>query len=110
MQWDLGPQGIGVLAGMALVFGVIAHLVAGRSTRWMWAIASATYFVAGLFISEVMFGWATEAELQPNVDGLSFDEVLLIGLVPGIIAVILTRYAAKTGTRADRDRSSAAMR
>jgi hypothetical protein len=35
---------------------------------------------------------ATEEDLQPNIDGLSFDEVLLIGLVPGIASVLVTRY------------------
>jgi hypothetical protein len=96
MQWDLGILGLAVLAVMSLVFGSVAHLALGRrTTRWLWAIASATYFIAGLFISEVWFGWATEVELQPNVDGLSFDEVLLIGLVPGILAVMATWYLAK---------------
>lgn len=97
MQWDLGPQALGLLAVMSLGFGAIAQLLVGRvTTRWLWAIASATYFAAGLFISEVWFGWATEAELQTNIDGLSFDEVLLIGLVPGILVVILTWYVART--------------
>jgi hypothetical protein len=36
-----------------------------------------------LFISEVWYGWAAQEELRPNIDGLSFDEVLLIGLVRG---------------------------
>jgi len=94
MQWDLGLQGLAVLVLMSLGFGVIAQLAVGRlTTRWLWAIAGATYFVAGLFISEIWFGWATGTELQPNIDGLSFDEVLLIGLVPGILAVIATWYA-----------------
>ena len=100
MQWDLGLQGLGLLAVMSLGFGAIAQLLVGRvTTRWLWVIASATYFFAGLFISEVWFGWATEAELQPNIDGLSFDEVLLIGLVPGILAVVLTWYVARTSRR-----------
>lgn len=91
MQWDLGLQGLGLLVVMSLGFGVIAQLVAGRvTTRWVWAIASTTYFIAGLLISEVWFGWATEADLQPNIDGLSFDEVLLLGLVPGVLVVIAT--------------------
>jgi hypothetical protein len=85
MEWDLGLTGLGVLALMSLAFGLIAHVVLlalRRSpTRWLWAIASATYFVAGVFISEVMFGWATAEDSQPNIDGLSFDEVLLFGLV-----------------------------
>jgi hypothetical protein len=89
MQWDLGLQGLGVLVVMSLGFGVIAQLVAGRlTTRWLWAIVGTTYLIAGLFISEVWFGWATGADLQPNIDGLSFDEVLLIGLVPGILVVL----------------------
>ena len=89
MQWDLGLQGLGVLAVMSLAFGAVAQLVVGRSTtRWLWFIAGLTYFVSGLVISEVWYGWATEAELQPNIDGLSFDEVLLIGLIPGVLAIV----------------------
>lgn len=96
MQWDLGLQGLGLLIAMSLGFGVIAQLVVGRTTtRWLWLTAAAGYFVGGLFISEVWFGWATQEELQPNIDGLSFDEVLLIGLVPGIVTVLVTRYATR---------------
>ena len=99
MEWDLGLTGLGVLALMSLAFGLIAHVVLlalRRSpTRWLWAIASATFFVAGVFISEVMFGWATAEDLQPNIDGLSFDEVLLFGLVPGIVAVVVTWYVTR---------------
>jgi hypothetical protein len=97
MQWDLGLQGLGLLVVMSLGFGVIAQLVAGRvTTRWLWAIASTTYFIAGLLISEVWFGWATEADLQPNIDGLSFDEVLLIGLIPGILGVLVTWFFTRS--------------
>ena len=96
MLWDLGIQGLGVLLVMALGFGLIAQLAVGRvTTGWLWLIAAVTYFVGGLFISEVWFGWATEAELQPNIDGLSFDEVLLIGLVPGILVVLVTWYVTR---------------
>ena len=101
MQWDLGLQGLGLLVIMSLGFGVIAQLVLGwGATRWMWLVGAVTYFVAGLLISEVWFGWATEAELQPNIDGLSFDEVLLLGLVPGIVAVIATRWVTRRERRA----------
>jgi hypothetical protein len=101
MQWDLGPQGLGLLAVMSIAFGGTAQLLVGRdTTRWLWAIAAATYFAAGLFISEVWFGWATAADLQPNIDGLSFDEVLLIGLVPGLLVVGLALYRARAGRRA----------
>ena len=61
MHWDLGLQGLGLLIVMSLGFGVIAQLVVGRATtRWLWLIAAAGYFVGGLFISEVWFGWATK--------------------------------------------------
>jgi len=67
MQWDLGLQGLGLLVLMSLGFGVIAQLIGGKAiTRWLWLIATGAYFVAGLFISEVWFGWATGKELQPT--------------------------------------------
>lgn len=110
MEWDLGIQGVGLLVAMSLGFGVIAQLVAGRvTTRWMWLIAAGTYFLSGLFISEIWFGWATEDDLQPNIDGLSFDEVLLIGLIPGIAAILITRYVARRRRRRATDRTYAPM-
>ncbi|MGH3333857.1 MAG: hypothetical protein ACRDPJ_21400 [Nocardioidaceae bacterium] len=107
MQWDLGLQGLGLLIAMSLGLGVIAQLVAGRgTTRWLWLIAAGAYFVGGLLISEVWFGWATEEDLQPNIDGLSFDEVLLIGLVPVIAAVLVSRYVSRRGRRHSVDATS----
>jgi hypothetical protein len=100
MQWDLGLQGLGLLVVMSIAFGVVAHLVVATfTTRWLWLIAAAAYFVVGLFISEVWFGWATEAELQPNIDGLSFDEVLLGGIVSGIVAVVVTWFVTRSRHR-----------
>ena len=90
MQWDLGLQGIAVLAVMSLAFGVVAQLVL-RSVKWLWLIGSGAFFVLGVFISEVWFGWATAEELQPNIDGLSFDEVL-IGYLIGIVVVLVARF------------------
>jgi hypothetical protein len=88
MEWDLGLQGLAVLAAMSVAFGVIAQLFFGKTTtRWLWAIVATAHFLGGLLISEVWFGWATEQDLQPNIDGLSFDEVLLIGLIPVVLAV-----------------------
>lgn len=115
MEWDLGLQGLAVLAGMSLAFGVIAQLFFGETTtRWLWAIVATAHFLGGLLISEVWFGWATEEELQPNIDGLSFDEVLLIGLIPVVLAVFATRYfsqrrrSATSGDTPD-DEESASM-
>lgn len=91
VEWDLGLWGSAYLLAMSLAFGLVAHLVAGRvTTKWLWLIATGGFFVLGLLISEVFFGWATEEDLQPNIDGLSRDEVLL-GVLPGIIIVLLAR-------------------
>jgi hypothetical protein len=92
MDWDLGLAGMGLLLAMSLAFGVFAQLVVGRGiTRWMWLIGAGTFFVTGLLISEAWFGWATEEELQPNYDGLSFDETLL-AIFPSLVVVLLTRH------------------
>lgn len=92
MQFDLGLQGLGLLILVSLVFGVVAQLVAGGLTRthWLWLIAATGWFLGGLFASEVMFGSATEEELQPIIDGLAFDESLLGGLIGGLAAVAIT--------------------
>jgi len=88
VQWDLGSQGLALLAVMSLVFGLFAQLVFwDRGVWWVGLVAAAASFALGLFISEVWFGWATEAELQPNIDGLSFDEVLIGYLISGIVVV-----------------------
>lgn len=102
MQWDLAPEGLALLAVMSLIFGVATQVVfLGRGVWWVGLVGSAASFVVGLFISEVWFGWATEAELQPNIGGLSFDEVLIGFLSLGVL-VLVARYVT-------RDRSHEAM-
>ena len=91
MDWDLGFAAVGLLLAMSPGFGLLAQVFAGRgTTRWMWLIGAGTFFFLGLLISEAWFGWATEEELQPNYDGLSFDETLL-ALIPSIAVVIVVR-------------------
>lgn len=93
MEWDLGLQGVGVLVLMAAVFGVVAYVFFGRHTAWwLGPLGAATFFVMGLFTSEIWFGWATEEDLQPNYDGLSFDEVLLAGTMMSLVVVGVARY------------------
>ena len=100
MDWDLGSSGLLYLAGMSIVFGLLAQLLSWRAApKWLWALVSAVYFGVGLLVSEVWFGWATEEDLQPNIDGLSRDEVLLIGLVPVAVAVVVTRWMARRHAR-----------
>lgn len=92
MEWDLGFLGIAVLLAMSLGFGLAAQVIMWRiTTHRLWIIAAVTCFFTGLFTSEVLFGWATEEDLQPNIDGLSFDEVLLFGLI-SVLVVMLTAW------------------
>lgn len=96
MQFDLGLQGLGILVAISLLFGVVAQLVAGgrAGTHWLWLIAATGWFIGGLFFSEVIFATATEAELQPIIDGLALDESLLGGLIVGLAVVIVTLLVA----------------
>ena len=93
MQWDLGLQGLGILVGLSLGFGLIAQFVGKAGTRWDWLIGATAYFIGGLFVSEVMFGTMTVDDIQPIIDGLAFDEAMLISLIPGILAVLVARLA-----------------
>ncbi|MFN8586097.1 MAG: hypothetical protein U0446_12395 [Dehalococcoidia bacterium] len=93
MEWDLGIRGVALLAGMSLAFGAAAQLLFWRSTpHWLWAASAAAFFVFGIMVSEWWFGWATEEDLQPNIDGLSTDEVLLIAVWPSLALVLAIRY------------------
>ena len=97
MQWDLGLQGLAVLGAMSLGFGVFAGLVVGKGLAYRLlatAITTVACFGVGLVTSEVLFGWATEEELQPNIDGLSRDEVLLSSVLTTAVVVLVMRYLA----------------
>jgi hypothetical protein len=45
-----------------------------------------------VFVSEVLFATATVNDIQPMIDGLAFDEAMLFSLLPGILALLATRY------------------
>jgi hypothetical protein len=98
MQFDLGLQGMGILAALSLGFGAIVHLIAWRATtRWLWLIGAAAAFVGGLFGSEVLFGTYTVDEIQPIIDGLALDESMLFGLIFGLGAVGVTWLVTRGG-------------
>jgi hypothetical protein len=92
MQFDLGLQGLGILVGLALAFGIIAQFLGRAGTRWDWLIAASGWLIGGLFFSEVIFGTMTIDEIQPIIDGLAFDEALLGGLIGGVLAFLATRF------------------
>jgi hypothetical protein len=99
VRWDLGIEGLGLLAALSLGFGLIIQLIVGKGvTRWLWLISAIVYFVAGILVHEVWFGWATAEELQPNIDGLSFDEVNLVTFV-GLLGSLIVRYVVRGNRR-----------
>lgn len=97
MNFDLGSQGLALLIIPALLFGLVAQLIVWRTaTHWMWLIGAVAWFLGGLFASEVLYGAeTTEANLQPLIDGLLWDEALIGGLVTGLVAVIATWFATR---------------
>jgi hypothetical protein len=96
VEWDLGLRGVGLLLLMSLGFGAVAQAVLWRATtHWLWLIGTVGYFVSGILVSEVWFGWATEEDLQPNIDGLSFDEVMLLGTLGAILVVLATWFVTR---------------
>ena len=97
MQFDLGLQGLGILAACSLGFGLVAQIVGRSAGRWLWLVAAIGWFVGGLFMSEVMFATATEDEIQPIIDGLAFDESLLGGLIVGTLAALASWFMARGG-------------
>ena len=99
MEWDLGAAGLGLLVAMSVGFGMVSQVVAGRkTTQWMWLIGAGTFIMFGVLISEAWFGWATEDDLQPNYDGLSFDETLL-AIFPSAVSVYVARRVIRRRRR-----------
>ena len=104
MEGDLGAQALVLVVTMSLGFGALASLLVGSGSspgramthrlHWL-AVTAAACLVIGLFTSEVWFGWATEEDLQPNIDGLSFDEVFLSGVATTVVTVLVARSLAR---------------
>ena len=93
MQYDLGLTGLGILVIFSLAFGAVTQLIGRAETPWLWVFGAAGWFAGGLYMSEVLFATATIDEIQPIVDGLAFDEALLGGLIGGVLATLVARFA-----------------
>jgi hypothetical protein len=99
VTYDLGNYGLQILLGFSFGFGAIAQLIVGKAgTRWLWLFGAAGWFLGGLFASEVLVGTMTEAEIQPIIYGLAFDEALLGGLLGGIAVVVVVWLLARSSS------------
>lgn len=109
MQWDLGAQGLAYLGVLSLVCGAGAALLVGdgRSRRlWGAAVTAVACYGVGLLTSEWLFGWATEEDLQPNIDGLSRDEVVVSSLIVTLVVVVVMRVVARPAREAGAHRAA----
>lgn len=109
MHWDLGLEGLALLGVISLGFGAFAGLVAGGGPARRLvtaAVTTASCFGVGLLVSEGLFGWATEEELQPNIDGLSRDEVLLSSFVTTALVLLALGYVVRRHAPREPDRRS----
>jgi hypothetical protein len=102
MLLEIGIAGLGLLASISVIFGLVAQLVIGQRNHWTWLVGAVAWFVGGLFASEVIWGTLTVNEIQPIIDGLALDESLLGGVIAGTIAVIAARILS--ADRGDRRR------
>jgi hypothetical protein len=94
MQIEIGIGGLGLLAAISLIFGLVAQLVIRSAGRWLWLLGAIAWFAGGLFASEVIWGSLTIEEIQPIIDGLALDESLLGGLIAGTASVVVARVLA----------------
>ena len=92
MLFEIGLGGLGLLAAIAVLFGVGAQVVFWKGVRWMWLAGAIGWFVGGLFTSEFIWGTMTIDEIQPIIDGLALDESLLGGLIGGLASVFVVRF------------------
>jgi uncharacterized membrane protein YeaQ/YmgE (transglycosylase-associated protein family) len=90
----LGTGGWLLLAGGALVFGVLAQLVGETRTGFEWLGDTIAFAIGALVASEFVIAWQA---VEPVWDGLAIVPALIGGLVVGLIVEVTTRYT--TGGR-----------
>jgi uncharacterized membrane protein YeaQ/YmgE (transglycosylase-associated protein family) len=87
---DMGVWGAVALIVGALVIGVIAQFVGNIRTNYHWIIVSIAALVGGLICSEFVVDWTT---FEPVWEGLALVPALIGGLVFGIVADVVARFA-----------------
>ena len=85
MGWDLGIAALLELAALSVLVGLVVELSCGPAAPdWLWVRVSLVYFVVAAWITDAWFGW-----LMPG--GLTFEDMLLVGLAPIPAVVLVTR-------------------
>jgi uncharacterized membrane protein YeaQ/YmgE (transglycosylase-associated protein family) len=88
---DMGIWGAVVLIVGALVIGVVAQFIGDIRTNYHWIIVSIAALVGGLICSEFVIDWRS---FEPVWEGVALVPALIGGLVFGIVADVIARFAA----------------
>jgi len=97
---DMTAWGAVVLVIGALVIGVAAQFIGDVRTPYHWIVVSIVALLGGLFASEIVTSWRT---IEPVWEGLALLPALIGGLVLGVIADVVMRFAtggSYTGVKA----------
>jgi uncharacterized membrane protein YeaQ/YmgE (transglycosylase-associated protein family) len=97
---DMTAWGAVILVVGALVIGVLSQFIGDAHTPFQWVIVAVAALVGGLVASEFITGWRA---FEPVWEGLALLPALVGGLVVGVIADVITRFAtggSYTGTAA----------
>jgi len=87
---DMTAWGAVILVVGALVIGVLSQFIGDVRTPFQWVIVAIAALVGGAFASEFITGWRT---FEPVWEGLALLPALVGGLVVGVIADVITRFA-----------------
>ena len=81
----------------ALVVGVAAQFIGEVKTSYHWIIVSIAALIGGLICSEFVTDWRT---FEPVWEGLALVPALIGGLVFGVVADVIARFATGGSYRA----------
>ncbi len=87
---DMTVWGAVILIVGALVIGVISQFIGDVRTPYHWIVVAIAALVGGVFASEMVTAWQT---IEPVWEGVALLPALVGGLVLGIIADAVMRFA-----------------
>ena len=93
----MGVWGAVLLIVGALVIGVASQFIGEVKTPYHWIIVSIAALIGGLLCSEFVTDWRT---FEPVWEGLAFVPALIGGLVFGVVADVVARFATGGSYRA----------
>ena len=87
---DMTVWGAVILVVGALVIGVISQFIGDVRSPFQWIVVSIAALVGAVFASEMVTSWQT---IEPVWEGVALLPALAGGVVLGVIADAVTRFA-----------------